>query len=124
MNSTKASSFRNLEVWKLAIALVPDIYQIAESLPESEKFGIRSQLCRAVISVPSNIAEGQGRRSGADFSRFLRIALGSCRECQSLLDVCIVLGYIAEFEAIDDRLEQIPRMLHGLMKSVENRPAK
>ena len=124
MGEQKGSSFRDLQVWKLSIQLVADVYAVADQLPDSEKFGVRSQLCRAVVSIPSNIAEGQGRRSGGDFARFLRISLGSCRECQSLLEVCKVLGYIEDFADLDVQMEEISRMLNGLMRSVENRVAK
>jgi len=70
-------NYRNLEVWKLGILLVKEIYALSNNFPNDEKFGLSSQIKRAAVSIPSNIAEGYGRGSDKDFRRFLLIARGS-----------------------------------------------
>jgi len=78
-------NFHNLDIWTEGIQLVKKVYAIAENLPTDEKYGLKSQICRAAISIPSNIAEGCSRRTSADFKRFLEIAMGSAFECETQL---------------------------------------
>ncbi|MCH8873996.1 four helix bundle protein [candidate division KSB1 bacterium] len=73
-------NFRNLNIWTEGIGIVKQVYKIAELLPSDEKYGLKSQICRAAVSIPSNIAEGCSRNSEIDFKRFLEIALGSSFE--------------------------------------------
>lgn len=77
--------FRKLNVWIQAIEIVSKIYGVSEQLPDSEKFGLRSQIQRAAVSIPSNIAEGSSRNSAIEFKRFLEIALGSAFEVETQL---------------------------------------
>lgn len=95
------------------------IYRETEAFPDSERFGLTNQLRRASVSISANIAEGHGRRTNPDFARHLRIALGSTRECQSLIELSFELGYVGEFNDTDDALEEIARMLYGLIKKLE-----
>jgi four helix bundle protein len=76
-NSYKSRSYRDLDVWKLAIFFVKKVYQVTNNFPASEKFGLIKQIRRAAVSIPSNIAEGQGRNSTKEFKQFLAISLGS-----------------------------------------------
>ncbi|MFD2724853.1 four helix bundle protein [Hyunsoonleella rubra] len=77
--------FRKLDIWKNGIELVKQVYQLSDKLPSDEKFGLRSQLTRASVSVPSNIAEGRSRNSEVEFKRFLEIAMGSLFEIETQL---------------------------------------
>ena len=78
-------NFRTLNIWQEGIAIVKQVYRLAELLPVEEKYGLRSQICRSVVSIPSNIAEGCSRNSQIDFKRFLEIALGSSFELETQL---------------------------------------
>jgi four helix bundle protein len=81
----KSRSYRNLNVWKLSIELVKDVYRITQKFPATEIYGLTSQIRRAAISIPSNIAEGQGRTSSKEFRQFLGIAMGSMAELSTQL---------------------------------------
>jgi four helix bundle protein len=79
----KSRSYRDLEVWKAAVELVKEIYQITGKFPSSEVYGLTNQIREAAISIPSNIAEGQGRNSAKEFQQFLSISLGSLAELET-----------------------------------------
>jgi four helix bundle protein len=81
----KSRSYRDLNVWKLSIELVKDVYRITQKFPATEIYGLTSQIRRAAISIPSNIAEGQGRTSSKEFRQFLGIAMGSMAELSTQL---------------------------------------
>ena len=102
-------NYRELEIWKASINFCTPIYNITSKFPEEEKFGIISQLRRAAISVPSNIAEGSAR-SDKDFIRFLEYSLGSCREIDTQLLVSINLEYI-KFEEIENLIGELNRII-------------
>ena len=87
---------RKLEVFQLADRLVLEIYKITRDLPQSERYGLQSQLRRASVSIATNIVEGSSRQSTPDYRRFLSIAHGSAREVCYLLTLCARLGYLAE----------------------------
>ena len=90
----KSRSFRDLDVWKLSIEFVKSIYQITNKFPNSEIYGLTSQLRRSAISIPSNIAEGQGRNSSKEFRQFLAIALGSLAELETQVIIAKEIGYL------------------------------
>ena len=90
--------FRNLLAWQKAIAFVTDVYRATQSFPNEEKFGLTSQLRRAAVSIPSNIAEGQGRLSRGEFRQFLGQAKGSICEVETQLIIAQNLGYLTETE--------------------------
>lgn len=92
-------NFRKLEIWKEGIKLVKEIYQLSSQLPSEEKYGLRSQITRAAVSVPSNIAEGSSRNSDKDFKRFLEIAIGSLFELETQLIIIKELNIIPNFKA-------------------------
>jgi four helix bundle protein len=87
-------SFRDLTVWQKAMTLVEKVYGISKHFPADERYGLTSQLRRASVSVPSNIAEGYGRHSTRDYIRFLQIALGSLNEMQTQLELGVRLGFV------------------------------
>ncbi len=90
-------SYRDLEVYKRSYGLALDIHRLSFTLPETEKYELSSQIRRAAVSIPLNIAEGYGRKeSKAEFKHFLRNALGSCNEVRVLIDMLKDLGYLEE----------------------------
>ena len=114
-------SYRDLIVWQRAIAMVTEVYRATQSFPREETYGLTSQLRRSAVSVPSNIAEGQGRISKAEFRQFLGIARGSLLEMETQIVIASNLGYISRSNA--DRLAttsgEVSRLLHGLMQSLQ-----
>lgn len=107
--------FRKLTIWTQSIDLVLLIYKLTTKFPDSERFGLQSQMRRAIVSVPSNIAEGCSRTSQIDFKRFLEISLGSLFELESQLIIVEKLGFIDEQE-----LEEMIVKVSGLQKQTNN----
>jgi len=103
--------------------LVQRIYEVTASFPDSERFGLVSQMRRAAVSVSSNIAEGAARQSDADFLRFLHIALGSCSELDTQFELARRLGYVdaGTWEETDEMVNETDRILLGLRNSVRKR---
>ena len=87
-------NYKNLHIWKEGIQLARKIYEVTSTFPANEKFGIVSQMTRAAVSIPSNIAEGAGRGSQKDFANFLSIAIGSIFELHTQIVICEQIGYI------------------------------
>ncbi|NTW33902.1 MAG: four helix bundle protein [Bacteroidetes bacterium] len=116
----KINSFKDLEVWKYAHELVKLIYKYAETFPKAEEYRITSQLLRAVVSIPTNIAEGTGRFSKKDYIHFLIIARGSLEEVKYLVILCADLGYISPEKTsnVETDMNKIGRMLNGLINSL------
>lgn len=114
-------TFRDLMVWRKSMALVTQVYEATKSFSKDELYGITSQIRRCAVSIPSNIAEGYGRKSTKDYVRFLEIALGSLYELQTQLEISVNLKYITElkFQQINDNSREIERMLSSLIKKVE-----
>ena len=115
--------YKKLEVWKKAHIFVKEVYVITVSFPKEEVYGLVSQIRRAAVSIPTNIAEGSGKASKADFVRYLQIAFGSSNEVEYLLLLSYELKYLNQnqYEGINTQMEEIKKMLSGLIKSV-NRP--
>ena len=101
--------------------LVTNIYQVTASFPQSENYGLTSQIRRSAISIPSNIAEGYGRNSTGDYTRFLQIALGSLFELQTQIEIAFNLNYISEitFQTLFDQSREIERMLSSLINKLK-----
>ena len=112
--------YRDLLVWRKAMELVTKIYQVTECFPKSEMYGLSSQLRRAVVSVPSNIAEGQGRDSSREFVHHLSFAYGSLMETETQLQIAVNLGFIQQMEVnhLFNNTAEIGRMLNGLSRSL------
>ena len=107
-----------LEAWKQAMALVSAIYRVTQEFPKDEIFGLTSQLRRAAVSVPSNIAEGAARHGSKEFAQFLNIAIGSISEIETQLLIAVDLGYLAESASVFTLLEQVSKLVNGLWKNV------
>lgn len=116
----KTRQFRDLVVWQRAMGLARDIYSVTQHFPRKEAYGLTSQLCRAAVSVPSNIAEGHGRLSDKSFVLFLTQARGSLYEVETQLELAQSFGY-AEEETCKRLLAdsaEIGRMLNGLISKL------
>ena len=112
--------FKDLIVWQKARELVKDIYLITKDFPNEEKFGLTQQIRRAVVSIPSNIAEGAGRTTNIDFCRFLDVANGSAFEVETQLYLALDLGFIQneDFELINLKLQDVEKLLFNFRKSL------
>src|SRR6185436_14740260 len=115
-------SHRDLIVWQKAMDLVVSVYRATNSFPKAETYGLTSQIRRAVTSVPANIAEGQGRRLPKEFIYFLSNARGSLWELDTHLESATRLGFLnsATHQQLQFQLDEVGRMLNGLMRSVSN----
>jgi four helix bundle protein len=119
----KTRGYRELIAWQKSMDLVPRIYELSRKLPASERYALTNQIQRAVVSVPANIAEGQGRRHRKEFMQHLSIARGSLAELDTLLLAAVRLGYLEQeqLEAVEDSIIEIRRLLQGLIQSLEGR---
>ncbi|MDO8898800.1 MAG: four helix bundle protein [Bacteroidales bacterium] len=113
-------NFRTLNVYNQAIAFATEIYQITESFPIKEKYGLCSQLQRAAVSIPSNIAEGSSRRTAIDFARFLDIALGSAFELETQLTIAHNIDYLNNetLQKLIEELNSIQKQTNQLRKKI------
>ena len=111
-------SYKDLIVWQKSIMLTKEIYKLVKKLPKEEIYALSDQMRRAVVSIPSNIAEGQARNSTKEFINFLSIARGSKAELETQLIICQELNYMneAEIQPILDLLEEIGKMITALIK--------
>ena len=118
--------FTELKVWQRSHALTLEIYRLTTGLPAEEKYGLVSQLRRAAVSVPTNIAEGSKREGSQDFARFLNIAEGSLVETEYLMMLCRDLGYLAEKSVtpVITEIREVATMLHYLRMKVEPKVAR
>lgn len=116
-------SYQDLDVWRKAMDLVTEVYTLTQAFPREEMYGLTSQVRRAVVSIPANIAEGWGRKSRKEYIQFLRIARGSLLELETLLMIAVNLNYLppAKAQPTLARVEEISRMLSGLMSSLNRR---
>ena len=112
----KTFSYRNLIVWQKAKLLVRLVYAEVKRLPAEERYALGDQIRRAVVSIPSNIAEGAGRASNRDYGHFLSIARGSLYETINQLEIAQDLGYATLTEEIETLAAEVGRMLTSLMK--------
>jgi len=114
---------KKLNAWSDAVDLAQQIYRVTERFPSNEQFGLTSQIRRAAVSIPSNIAEGAARQTKKEFLNFLHIAKGSLSELDTQLEIARRLEYLdqARWETLDERLERIDCMLSGLVRSLRSR---
>ncbi len=114
-------NFRKLEIWKQGIELVKEVYLLASKLPAEEKFGLRSQITRAAVSIPSNIAEGCSRNSEIEFKRFLEIAMGSLFELETQIIIIEELGLTEDkdLKILLDFVNKEGRMINGLINTIK-----
>src|SRR4030042_569148 len=113
--------FRKLEVWKIAMDLVEDIYRTSDKFPMKEVYGLINQIRRSAVSIALNIAEGSGAGSDKEFNRFLSISLRSAYETMCALEIAHRLKYCPklEKEKLEDKCEQISAMISGLKKKLK-----
>jgi len=113
-------SYRELKVWQKGIELVKLTYGLTKSFPKSETYGLVSQMQRAAVSIPSNIAEGQGRQHTGEFRQFLYVALGSAAELDTQLVVAVELGYCSNeiAQPIFDLILEIRKMTYALINKL------
>ena len=113
-------SYRELIVWQKAMDLAEEVYRIVKSFPKEEQFALSDQLRRAAVSVPSNIAEGYGRKAAKEYGRFLNIARGSNNEVETQLLLSVRLGYSTE-ACIENAMHlcgEIGKMLNAITKKL------
>ena len=125
MTSTnpKVTNYKDLIVWNKSIDLVADVYKLTKYYPRDERFGIIQKMRRASVSIPSNIAEGQGRRTTGDFIHFISNAEGSLAELDTQFTISLRLDFIDEesFEDVSGNMESIRGMLSSLRRKLEQR---
>jgi four helix bundle protein len=119
-------SYRDLGVWQKAMDLVIECYRARQGFPKGETFGLSSQLQRAAVSIPANIAEGRAKQHGREFLRHLSIASGSLAELETHILIAERLNYLgrAEGHPLLERTSEIGRMINGLRRSLGKRQAK
>ena len=114
-------NYKELNVWRQGIELVKTSFVLAKRLPKDQKYGVISQLTRAAVSIPANIAEGSSRNSDKDYARFLQIALGSAFEVQTYLVIIKEMKWLddEEIESANHLLEQEIKMIHSFIKKLQ-----
>ena len=114
---------QNLDAWKKSVDFVVMVYKMTENFPKEEKFGLTSQIRRAAVSVPANIAEGAARKSDREFLQFLSISQGSASEVETELLIAYRLGFLSEssFETLNKSLDDIGRMITGLSNHLKRK---
>jgi four helix bundle protein len=116
----RVKSFKDLEIWQRGIKLVEDIYKATDAFPEEEIYGLTSQIRKAAVSIPSNIAEGFARYFKKEYRQFLYVTLGSSAELTTQIVIASKLGYLKEKKAgeLTDEIEQISKMTMSLIKKI------
>jgi four helix bundle protein len=122
-NRTPIRSYRDLNVWKAAMELVCEVYEVTRNFPDTERYALTSQMRRCAISVPSNIAEGWSRNSARSFISYLNIASGSMSELMTQLEIANRIHYISQekMTACEVKGIQISKMIYMLIKKIESR---
>lgn len=117
-----SSSYKDLEVWKRSIELVEEVYKVTERFPASELYGLMSQMQRAVVAIPSNIAEGQKRGHAKEFLQFLYISYGSGAELETQIEICKRLPKLKDLDytQAEALLQEVMKMLNVLIRSLKN----
>ena len=117
---SSVNSYRDLLVWQKAMILVTEVYTLTQNFPSSELYALTSQIRKCAVSIPSNIAEGYGRNSTADYKRFLQISVGSLFELQTQIEIAFNLEYISKdiFDVFFEKTKELDRMLLSLVKKI------
>lgn len=115
-------SYKDLVAWQLAVEVSLRVYEITAHFRDGERYGLSNQLRRAAVSIPSNIAEGYGRGTPAEYIRFLRVSRGSLNEVETQLIIAMRLGYLSadRYTEFEQQLNECGRVLAGLLRSIEN----
>lgn len=116
------SAYRKLEVWQRGMDLVVEVYRLVEAMPNQEKFGLISQIQRAVVSIPANVAEGYGRVHRGDYVRHLSIARGSLMELETHLTLCVRLDMLERDKVIPvwELAQDTGKKLTALIRSLQS----
>ena len=114
--------YKDLKVWQKAMDLTIEVYSLVKFLPQDEKFGLSDQMRRAVVSIPSNIAEGEGRNSDKDLVKFLLIARGSLWELSTQIEICERLNFLAVSQTapVKSLITEVSKMMNALLASLES----
>lgn len=117
----KSSNYKELKVWQKAMDLTVEVYKLVKRLPKEETYALSDQMRRAVVSIPSNIAEGQGRNSDKEFIQFLSFARGSLWELETQIEICLRIGYIDQSLTtnIYNLIAEISKMINALSNSLK-----
>jgi len=115
---------QRLELWQQAMLLVKETYAVTIGFPREEMFGLVSQMRRAAISIPCNIAEGAAREGDKEYSHFLSIARGSLSELDTQVQIAVILSYIAEDHPLHGLLDRVGKLLSGFSKKIKRDVAK
>lgn len=120
-----SESFRDLIAWQKGIALITDVYRATAAFPTRERYGLIDQLCRAVVAIPSDIAEGKGRVSKKEFLQMLARARGSSYEVQTQLEASKNVGYLTEdlYNDLIEKAGEVSRLLNGLIRNLQKQIA-
>ena len=121
--ANRVRGYRDLVVWQRAMRLVVAVYKETENFPRRELYSLTDQIRRAAVSIPANIAEGAARQTSGAFARHLDIALGSAAELDTHLQIALEIGYLSneQFQALNQELQEITRMLQALYASIQRR---
>ena len=118
---TDKKTFRDLIAWQKSVALAKAVYQVTQRMPETERFGLTSQMRRAAVSIASNIAEGNARQTLRDYIHFLSIARGSLAELETQITIARELSMLTEVARLMDLLAETDRILQGLIRSLQQK---
>lgn len=120
---SEVRSFRDLRVWQKAIHLTVAVYQLTQSFPREELYGLTGQIRRSAVSIPSNIAEGQGRLNTGEFRQFLGVARGSTCELQTQLEIAKELGYgdPKQIQSAEQLSHEVGKMLFAILMSLRTK---
>lgn len=118
-------NFRKLTVWNSAMSLTVELYKVSEGFPKPEMYGLTSQMRRAAVSIPSNIAEGSGRGSDKDFCRFLDIAISSCFELETQIEIAFRMDFLTDqaYSQLTDSCAQVQKMIYAFRRNLLNNEA-
>ena len=118
------ADYKDLNIWKASMDLVEHIYRLVKLFPREETYGLSDQLRRAVVSIPSNIAEGSNRNTDKEFIQFLYIALGSACEVETQLIIASRLGYLQDIQQELDTITRLRKMINALINSIKRKQSK
>lgn len=120
------NSFRDLRVWEIGMRLVEDVYRLTKTFPKHETYGLSSQMQRAAVSIPANIAEGHARRHIKEYLHHLSVAQASRAELQTQLEIAVRLKYLSpeQLSSVLDRSVSLARQLHALRNALVSRERK
>jgi len=120
---SEIKSYRDLSVWQRAMEVTIEVYRLVKKLPKEETYALSDQMRRAVVSIPSNIAEGQSRDSLRDYTRYLIIARGSKSELETQLMICVSIGYLSDTDisCAMGKLAEVGRMLNTMISGFQGK---